>query len=130
MDLTDILSNSADQNKGRECPILDPVKGTPTGITMRIAGPDSEVQRKARLVMADEMQAMADIDGRVSAADREHAHLNVLAACILDWNIEEDGNAIPCTHKNIIRVLKAGTWLQEQVDAYAADRAAYQAGDA
>lgn len=130
MDLNDIIAASGDHEKGREHPILDPVTGKPIGITMRIAGPDSQIQRRARLAMADEMSEMADIDGKVSAADREHAHLNVLAACVLDWNVQEDGQAIPCNHANILRVLKAGSWLQAQVDAYAADRTAYRQGDA
>lgn len=130
MDLNDIIAASGDHEKGREFHILDPVTGRPTGINMRIAGPDSQTQRKARLAMVDELSEMADIDGRVNAADRERAHLNVLAACVLDWNMQEDGNAIPCTTANIIRVLKAGTWLAEQVDAYAADRTVYRTGDA
>lgn len=130
MDLNDIISASGDHEKGREFQILDPDSGKPIGIAIRIAGPDSQIQRRARLAMADELASMSDIDGRVCAEDREHAHLNVLAACVLDWNVQEDGQAIPCTNANILRVLKAGAWLQAQVDACAADRTAYRQGDA
>ena len=129
-DLTDILASAADHEKGRWFELHDPVDGAPTGMKLKIAGPDSETQRKAQLALADELAEMADIDGRVSAENREKARLNALARMILDWQVTEDGEALPCTHRNAVRLLRAGAWVQQQVDAFASDRAAYRDGEA
>jgi len=122
MDLSDILGNIADQDRGKEIELADPVTGKPTGIKFRVAGPDSDVQRRARLALADELSEMAGPDGRVTAEQREKARLNTLARRVLGWEIEEDGQPLPFSQKACVRVLSAGTWIQQQVDAFAADR--------
>ncbi|WP_244629529.1 hypothetical protein [Martelella limonii] len=126
MDLSDVLSNVADQDKGRMLEIVDPWKGKPTGMRMWLAGPDSDVQRRARIAMMDELAEAADDQGRVSAEAREKARLKCLARCVLHWEIEEDGKAVAMTHKAIFRVLTAGAWIQAQVDAFAGDRANFR----
>ena len=55
MQLNDILSNAEDQDRGRWFDLADPVTGEPTGIRLRIAGPDSATQARARLKLADEL---------------------------------------------------------------------------
>lgn len=128
MTLEDIIANIADQDKGKEFELVDPVDGKPTGIKFRVAGPDSETQHRARLALTDELAEMADDTGRVTAAQRERARINSLARCVLGWSIEENGKPIPFNHKNVVRVLMAGTWIQQQVDAFASDRAAFRGG--
>ena len=125
MTLDEILANVADQDRGREFELLDPVDGKPTGIKLRIVGPDSETAHKARLALADELAEMADHNGRVSAENREKARLNCLARHVVDWEVEEDGKPVPFSHANVLRLLKVH-WIQEQVDAFAADRAAHR----
>lgn len=120
--LDDLLSNVADQDRGRELIVLDPWTGAPAGIRFRIAGPDSNIQRRARLEMMDELADAADTDGKVAAENREAARLNSLAKCVLLMEIEEGGKPVPTAHKHILRVLTAGSWVQEQVDAFAGDR--------
>ncbi|TDK38598.1 hypothetical protein E2F50_00080 [Rhizobium deserti] len=126
MTLDDVLSNVADQDRGRELVIVDPWTGQPAGIKFRIAGPDSEVQHRARIEMMDELAELARPDGTVSADDRERARLNCLAKCCLLMEIEEDGKPLPMTQKNVLRVLKAGVWIQAQVDAFAGDRSNFK----
>jgi len=125
MQLEDILSNAADQDRGREFEIVDPVEGKPTGILLRVAGPDSETQHRARLALADELADMADADGRVTAEQRERARLNSLARCVLGWTIFEEGQPVPFSTKNLLRFLRVH-WVQQQVDSFAADRAAHR----
>lgn len=125
MTLDDILANVADQDRGREFELADPVEGKPTGIKFRIAGPDSDTQHRARIALMDELAEMADAEGRVSAENREKARLNCLARCVLGWEIEEDGKPVPFNHKNVLRVIRV-QWVQEQVDAFAGDRAAFR----
>lgn len=126
MQLNDILADAHDQDRGRDFELADPVTGKPAGITLRLAGPDSATQHRARLALTDELsEAMGD-DGRVSAVDREKARLNSLARCILGWHILEDGEPVPFTHANALRLLRGALWVQQQVDAFASDRAAFR----
>lgn len=126
MQLNDILADAQDQDRGRDFDLLDPVTGKQTGITLRIAGPDSATQARARLQMVDDLAEMADEDGRISAAAREKARLNSLARCVLGWDVKEDGEPVPFTHANVVRLLKAAQWVQSQVDGFASDRAAFR----
>lgn len=121
--LDDVLANVADQDRGRMLELTDPWTGASLGIRFRIAGPDSEVQRRARLEMMDELAEAADRDGKVSAEAREKARLNCLAKCVLSMEIdEESGRPLAMSQKNVLRVLRAGVWIQSAIDAFAGDR--------
>ncbi|SFD17302.1 hypothetical protein [Salipiger profundus] len=126
MQLDDIRAFSADQDRGAWFDILDPVTGQQTGIRVKVAGPDSEVQNRARLRLADDLTEVADAEGRVTAEARERARIDSLARCILAWEISEDGEPVPFTHGNVVRLLKAAAWVQAQVDGFASDRAAFR----
>lgn len=105
MDLNDIKANAADQDKGHWFDLVDPVEGRPTGIRLRIAGPDSATQRRAELALVDELAELADAEGRVSTESREKARLNCLARCVLDWELTEDGEPLPFNQANVLRLL-------------------------
>jgi hypothetical protein len=121
MTLDDILGNVADQDKGRMLELVSPFDGTPTGLRLWLAGPDSDTQKRAQVALADELADMADIDGRVTAEQREKARLNCLARCVVRWEVTEAGKPVPFEHRNIVALLKV-KWVQAQVDAFAADR--------
>lgn len=126
MELNDILADAQDQDRGRDFELADPVTGKLIGITLRIAGPDSATQARARLQMVDDLAEMADDRGRVNAASRETARMNSLARCVLGWQIEEDGQPVPFTHANVLRLLRSAEWVQAQIDGFASDRAAFR----
>lgn len=126
MQLDDIRAFSADQERGAWFDLLDPVTGKATGIRLKLAGPDSEAQNRARLRLADDLSEVADAEGRVTAEARERARIDSLARCVLAWEISEDGQPLPFTHANVVRLLKAAAWVQAQVDGFAYDRAAFR----
>lgn len=125
MQLEDILNNVADQDRGKEFELLDPVDGKATGIRLWIVGPDSETAHRARLALSDELAEMADAEGKVTAEQREKARLNCLARHVLRWDISEDGKPVPFSTANLLRLLRVH-WVQQQIDAFAADRAAHR----
>lgn len=47
------------------------------------------------------------------------------AAHVLRWEIEEDGKPVPFNTANLLRLLRVH-WVAEQVDSFAADRAAHR----
>jgi hypothetical protein len=120
--LSDVLNNAVDQNKGRDLNLVNPFTGEPTGMVLRIAGPDSETARRSRLALADELAELADEMGRVSAENREAARLNALARLVLGWEVEEaPGKPMPFNTRNV-RAALGVLWVQEQVDVFAATR--------
>jgi hypothetical protein len=125
MELNDIRAMTADQDRGRWFDILDLVTGKATGIRVKLAGPDSEVQNRARLRLADDLGEVADAQGRVTAEARERCRIDSLARCVLAWEISEDGTPVPFTHAKVVRLLKAGSWVQAQIDPFAADHAVF-----
>ena len=125
MTLDDILNNVADQDRGKEFMLADPVTGKPTGIKLWIVGPDSDTAHRARLALYDELADMADADGRVSAEHREKARLNALARHVLRWDVAEAGEPVPFSTANLLRLLRVH-WVHEQVDSFASDRAAHR----
>lgn len=119
---------SEDQDKGRWLDLREPYDGKPTGIRLLIAGPDSDTQRRARLKLADDLVDMADDDNRVSGENRELARLRNLARCVIGWEVTEDGQPVPFAFENVMRLLRAGRWVQEQVDDFAGSRRAFARG--
>jgi hypothetical protein len=126
VDLSDIRADAQDQDRGREFKLADPVTGQPVGIRLRIAGPDSATQHRAQLRLADDLADAAGENGRVTAAVREDLRLAALASCVLGWDVTENGQPVPFTQANVVRLLKAAQWVQAQVDAFASDRAAFR----
>ena len=128
MDLNDIRNGAADHDRGKWFNLSDPVTGDPTGIRLKIAGPDSQAQRRAELDMADRLAEMAGPDGRISAANRETARLETLASCVLAWELKEDGEALQFNSANVLRFLRMAKWVEQQVDYYAGNHAAFAEG--
>jgi hypothetical protein len=126
MQIDDIIAMTADQDRGTWYDLSDPVTGIQTGIRLRVAGPDSDVQNRARLRLADDLADMADPEGRVSAETRERIRIDSLARCILDWEAREGGAELPFSHANAVRLLRSAQWVQEQVDAFASDRVSHR----
>ncbi len=127
MQLSDVLGNATDQDKGRLLELIDPFEGRPTGLKFWIVGPDSDTARRAQLALADELAEVSDADGRVTAEQREMARLNCLAKHVQRWEVEEDGKPVPFTTVNLIKLLRV-QWVQQQIDAFAADRRNFAPG--
>lgn len=125
MQLSDALGNVADQDKGRWLDVLDPWTGKPTGFRFLLAGPDSDVQCRARITMMDELAEASSGGGTVSFEVRESIRVACLARCVLAWDVADDGQPVAFSHKNVVRVLKGVRWLQAQVDAFAGERRNY-----
>lgn len=126
MDLSDVLANNIDQDQGRMLELADPIEGTPTGMRFWIVGPDSATAHRARIAMMDEMAEAARPDGTISAESREAARLNCLARLVRRFEVNENGQPLPFNHQMMVRILRAGTWMQTQIDTFAADRSKFR----
>jgi hypothetical protein len=125
MDLSEIVKSTSAQDAGHEFELLDPVRGEPTGIKLTVAGPDSEIARKARHEMEKEINRQSARRGGLTPEGREQIMDEFFGTVVLGWNAKEAGKAVPFSKEAFLRLLKAGTWVRAQVDAFAGDRSPY-----
>lgn len=130
MDLSDITNSAGAQEKGHEFELLDPVRGDPTGIKLRLAGPDSQISRKARQTLEREVSRLSNRSGGMSPEARERLMDDFFAAITLDWTVKEKGKSVPYSKDAFLRLLRAGLWVRAQIDGFAGDRSPYFKTDA
>ncbi|MDA9530341.1 hypothetical protein [Bradyrhizobium sp. CCBAU 25338] len=110
------------QDRGAELLIKHPVTGEPTDVVLIVAGPDSDVQRRARLKMQDALYAFR---GRPPADDFDRLEIERLARCIVGWRVKRDGQDVPFAFNSAVKLLTEMRFIREQVEAFAASRVDY-----
>lgn len=121
MRMSDVLSNATDQDRGVDLELIAPWDGSMTGMVLTITGPDSDTAKRAEIQMMDQLAAMADDQGVVTAENRRMAAIDALAKRVLRWDVKEDDKPVPFDHSAVV-VLLGVPWVREQVDAFAGDR--------
>lgn len=127
MDITKLDTVKA-SNAGADLELLHPATGEKTGVTITLAGPDSDVYRKALRRQADRQfkTSQKRSQQHQTAAELEEEAVKVLAACTLDWQgMEEGKDALGCTPENVEHVYRKYLWIREQVDEFVGDRQAF-----
>jgi hypothetical protein len=121
-DLSDLGGLSDAQEAGIDVSITHPKTGEPLGIVIKVAGPDSKKQQKARTaVLNDRVEKKI----RKVTGDRltEEA-TSLVANSILGWSgVEIDGAAVPFTVENAVMVFTRWPFIREQVQSVSDDRA-------
>lgn len=110
------------QDRGAELLIKHPVTGEPTDVVLIVAGPDSDVQRRARLKMQDALYAFR---GRPPADEFDRLEIERLARCIVGWRVKRDGQDVPFAFSVAVKILSEFRFIREQVEAFAASRVDY-----
>lgn len=125
MDLSEVIKSAEAQDAGHVFELLDPVSGDPTGLKLRIVGPDSKVAKDARLAVEKEVARLSARRGGITAEDRDRLMEDLYATLVIGWDVKEKGKAVPFSKEALLRLLRAGTWVRAQVDAFAGDRGPY-----
>ena len=129
MDLTELDTSSA-ADEGVEMAVRHPVTNAPlmmadgeTPITIRVAGMDSKIFRKAQ--RANQDRRMKGARYRAPTADELDAEATELVAkCTLSWRgVMIDGAELQCSFANAKQLYTRLPWLREQVDLFMGDRA-------
>jgi len=111
------------QDRGAELVIKHPTTREPmSDVVLIVAGPDSDVARRARLKFEDEMYAFK---GRPPADEIERMYLERLARCVVGWRMKRDGADVPFTFTAVVQVLTKFHFIREQLDQFAQSRSAY-----
>lgn len=99
--------------------------GKPLGFSIKIAGPDSERQRKASEEIMDE-RLLSDSAAPANAADLTRARVQGLAKSTISWTpFKLDGGEYAYSEENAQKLYVRFPWLREQVEAKAGRRAAF-----
>lgn len=120
MQLSDVINNAADQDRGADLELIAPWDGSKTGMVLTIAGPDSDTARRADIAMLDQLVAMADDRGMVSAENKQKAQIDGLARRVLRWDVKEGDKPVPFDHQAVVTLLGV-SWVRAQVDTFAGD---------
>lgn len=124
-DLSEFDGLAAAQEEGIEIKIVHPKTGEEMGITIRVAGPESDRQKKARNRLVND-RLTKNRNRRVTAAELEQDALKVSAASILGWeNIQVKGKEFEFNLENAETLLRSYPFIREQVDSAINDRALF-----
>lgn len=111
-----------------------PDKDEPIGVDL--LGADSDEYEKRQLFLTEErlqkMESNLENKGKLggvintSAVEQDRLNLETIAACIKGWrNVKVDGEIVPYTHDNAIKLLRRFKWMREQIDKAIADRSLF-----
>lgn len=98
--------------------------GSDLGLTITVAGPDSDRQRKARQKQINRRLAKRNA-APMDAAEIEASGIGLLSETIISWSpaIKLGGKELSYSAENARKVLTAFPFIREQLDAAAGSRA-------
>lgn len=127
-DLSTLDTGSQRQEDGVPVEIKHPVTGQGLGITVTVASYESERVKAVARAMGN--KALLQQKRNPRKADTveavEERTLEIAIAAIVGWDgVELEGKKLPFTRENARTVLERYPFIAEQIDAVAADRAAF-----
>lgn len=112
------------QDDGVDVPIFDP-NGNELDAVIRVAGPDSARQRKARTAVNNE-RLQKSRNKRLTATELEADALKIVVASIISWaGIEENGQPIELSTESATGFLTRYPWVLDQIHTVVGDRAGF-----
>lgn len=79
-----------------------------------VAGKLSRRWREAEQAANDRMLKRRSLD--LTAEQLERNECTKVAACVIEWNLTDDGMPIPCDVHNIVTVLLAAPWVRRDFE--------------
>lgn len=124
----DLTGLDADIKKQEEGIVIE-LKGmdgkTPLGVSVRVAGPDSDRQVKALAALTDEyLDRQESVE--TTAAELDRRSLILLAKSTIEWTpVVLDGVDLPYSEENAIKLYSRFRFIREQVEKKASTRKAF-----
>ena len=116
------LDTSAKAETGFSVDITHPVTGEPLGISVTLAGKDSQTYRKAQA--AQYRKAIGRGKREVTPEEVRGSASRLLATCTLAWTgVTLDNEVLSCSAENAATIYQRFPWFYEQVDEAIHDRA-------
>lgn len=129
IDLSSFEDAIQKQEKGIDVPILGMDGKTPLGLTIRVAGPDSDRAQRAQEELADELIEQENMT-RLNARDAAKRGIKYLARITIGWtpDVVLDGQELAYSPENAEKVYTRFRFIREQVDRAAGNRARFIKG--
>lgn len=125
MDLSQFDGLAKAQDEGIDVEIFHPKTGEKTGITIKVAGPESERQKRFRRMLMND-RLVKNRNRRVTVTEIEEDALRLSAASIISWDgIELNGQKLDYTTANAEKILGDYPFIRDQVDAVVNDRTVF-----
>ncbi|MFZ5690545.1 MAG: hypothetical protein ACOY5F_04760 [Pseudomonadota bacterium] len=123
LDLAHLDDLVEDQDRGAEMTVVHPVTGEAMpDMVFIVAGPDSDIQRRARLRLSDDLLQYRH---HVPAHDRERFEIEFLARCVIGWRIRQGGREVEFSHSNVVKLITKHRYIRQQLQAFTEDRTPY-----
>ena len=124
LDLAEYDKLQQRQDEGIEVPIKDPA-GKSLGFSIRIAGPDSKLQRKAMRILVDE-RLEDEVIQSLPESEQELREVRGLALSTMGWtSFKLDGAEYRFTVENAQKLYTRFPFIRSQVEFRAERRAAF-----
>jgi hypothetical protein len=104
------------------------IDGETMPVIARVAGKLSATYRKAEQAAADKAIKRRSMDVTAEAIERQQ--LDIIAACVLSWNLYDGDTPIPCTKENVVTVFLAAPWIRRDIEGAMSDPARFLADGA
>lgn len=127
-DLSSLDGAARKQEDGVPVEIKHPATSEPLGITITVASYESERVKAVARQMGNKALVQQKRSPRKPETIEalEERTIEIAAAAIVGWEgVELDGKALPFTRENARTILERFPFIAEQIDAVAADRAAF-----
>lgn len=130
MDISTLFDAFIDaQDAGKEFPIVGPLR-EPTGILVRVCGPDSDRQSAARSKVINRRLWRQRMNHHENALSREQDDVELVASAIMDWSgIEKDGQPFPYSPKNAEYLVSSYRIFRDQIDVFSSARGLFAPDD-
>lgn len=126
IDLTPFDEALRRQDEGIDVPVLSMDGKTPTGLSIRVAGPDSDRATQARQELQQELIA-ANRLAPLTPAETAAQGTRFLAKITLGWSpsVTMGGQELSYSEANAIRIYERFRFIRQQVDMAAGSRLAF-----
>lgn len=117
------------QDEGITVDIVGMDGKSPLGLSIRVAGPDSERAQKAQEELADELIDQENLT-RLKAKEAAQRGIRYLARITMGWEpaVVLDGKELAYSPENAEKVYARFKFIREQVDRAAGNRARFMKG--
>jgi hypothetical protein len=124
-DLASLDALKSNQDDGVELKIKHPVSGDPIGLTLRVAGYESDAVKKVQRRQANER--LRKRASKITAEEIERNAREVVAASVLSWKGDDDfrldGQPLPeCNKDAVDGLLRRFPFIGSQIDDFASDQ--------
>ena len=105
-----------------ELEITHPKTGIGTGVFITLLGVDSKEWRRESLKLRNENLKLQRKRNGVDAEKYDDDGIRLLAACTVGWRgLTEDGQPVPFTPENVMRIYRDFGFIRQQVDEFVSD---------